>query len=211
MDYHHAGDIEGAETARLGQAGVTPAAYDFSAPLLTTSIATGGEGEASRLLSENNNEEPPTPLPPVPATILFIVMFLPLIIILGSLSALALSKQDPLGFSFLAFLLLVSLAPCGLGIALLVRVCFFSFQITLHYPFPIPKNGTVELTDPNNPDGNNGPRNTQLFLPHGHRSKKASSSSAWTSELPSAQLEPPGFLSDLLRYGMDLGIFKNGC
>ncbi|KAH7228390.1 hypothetical protein B0J15DRAFT_506599 [Fusarium solani] len=122
MDYQHTGDIESAETARLAQAGVTPTANDSSTPLLTTSILTSGEVEASQPLPTNNKEEPPTPLPPVPATILFIVMFLPFIIILGSLPALALSKQDPLGFSFLAFLLLFSLVPCGLGIAFLMGV-----------------------------------------------------------------------------------------
>ena len=133
MDYQHTGDIEDPETARLAWAGVTPAANDPSTRLLVTSIPTGGgEGGASQPLSANNNdEEPLTPLPPVPATILFIVTFLPVFIIFGSLWALgAFSKQDPLGFSLLALLLLFSLVPCGLGIAVLVRVCS---------PFQFPK------------------------------------------------------------------------
>ncbi len=126
MDYQHTGDIEGAETARLAWVGVTQAANDPSTRLLNTSIPTGGgEGGASQPLSANNNndddEEPLTPLPPVPATILFIVTFLPVFIIFSSLWALgAFSEQDPLGFSFLALLLLFSLVPCTLGIAVLV-------------------------------------------------------------------------------------------
>src|SRR5690349_21101885 len=99
MDYQDTGGSEGAARA---QADFTSAASGSSTPLLSASIATGGEGEASQPLSANINEELPTPLPPVPATILFIVMFLPLIIILGSLWAFARSKQDPLGFSVLA-------------------------------------------------------------------------------------------------------------
>jgi len=134
-DYQRTGDIEDAETARLAWAGATPAANDPSTRLLITSIPTGGGGEggASQPLSANNNndEEPLTPLPPVPATILFIVTFLPVCMIFGSLWVLgAFSNQDPLGFSFLALLLLFSLVPCGLGIAVLVRVCS---------PFQFPK------------------------------------------------------------------------
>ncbi|KAH7176163.1 hypothetical protein EDB81DRAFT_33108 [Dactylonectria macrodidyma] len=121
MDYQHAGDTEGAKTARLNHAGITPAAIDSSTPLLTTSVPTGGEGEVSQPLLTNNNEEPPTPLPLVPAIILFIVAFLPFIII-GSVLALVYSEQDPLGFSFLALFLLSSLVPCCLGIAFLAGI-----------------------------------------------------------------------------------------
>src|SRR5690348_476289 len=112
MGYQHTGDIEEAETARLGRAVVTPAANDSSTPLLTASLlSTGGEREAPQLFPTNKTEEPSLAFPPVPTIILAIVMLLPSSIILGSLVALALSKRDPLGFSFLALLLLVSLVP----------------------------------------------------------------------------------------------------
>lgn len=159
MDYQDTGGSEGAARALTE---FTSAASGSSTPLLSASIATGGEGEASQPLSANINEEPPTPLPPVPATILFIVMFLPLIIILGSLWAFARSKQDPLGFSVLAVHLLFSLGPCGLGVAFLARVLYFPLQITPPPP-RTPFHGTLELTNPNNQDGNNRPCDTKVF------------------------------------------------
>jgi hypothetical protein len=129
MDYRHTGDIEDIERARLAQAGVTSAANDYvppsynsTTPLLSTSIPNGGGEDPAQQQTTSSSEEEPPFLGVWPALILFFFMMLPLFIIIGSWPALIVTGVDPLGFSFLAFLLLFSLVPSAIGILILVRV-----------------------------------------------------------------------------------------
>jgi hypothetical protein len=139
MDSRHAGDIEGVdiESARLAQAGVKaavnndtlaqetiygPPSYDSSTPLLGTPMPNGDGGESSQQRAASGSESaPPPPNALRNAFILLTILFLPFIMIMGSWVTLVALDIDPLGFSFLAFLLLVSLVLSALVIALLVR------------------------------------------------------------------------------------------
>lgn len=146
MDDQRIGDIDEVERGQLSQEDATPAAHDHL-------LAPG---------KQQSHEDTPTRLPVMSVIILGILMFLPLLIIVFSFPGLISSGQDPLGFSFLAFLLLFSLVPCGLGITLFVRI---SPPSTTHGP-PFSQNWSL-LTNTHNLDGNIYPDNTELLCLHG--------------------------------------------
>ena len=143
MDYRHTGDIDHVESARLAQAGVTPAvngdmltpetrqSYESSTPLLSTLTPNSNDVEASQPQAPSSSDEEPPFIGIWPAVIVFVAVMLPPFIVILSFPILIGSGKDPLGFSFLAFLLLFSLVPCGLGIVFLVRVCSFHLQVII--------------------------------------------------------------------------------
>ena len=120
MDDQRIGDIDEVERGQLSQEDATPATHDHL-------FAPG---------KQQSHENTPTPLPVISVIILSILMVLPLLITFLSFPVLISSGQDPLGFSLLAFLLFVSLVPCGLGITLFVRI---SPPSTTHGPPLSPK------------------------------------------------------------------------
>lgn len=82
--------------------------------------------DSSPLLLNDGNDKPLLPeehLPPLWVRLIFFaIMMIPFIIIPGSCVVLIVTDVDPLGFSFLAFLLLFSLVPSLLAITLLVSI-----------------------------------------------------------------------------------------
>jgi hypothetical protein len=137
MDYGHTSDIE--ESALAAQAGAkmavndhmptqetlyAPPLYDSSMPLLGTVMPNGDGGEQSQQRATSSSEEEPPPPPNAlrNGLILLAILLLPFFIIIGSMVALMVSEIDPLGFSFLAFLLLFSLVLSALTTLFLVRI-----------------------------------------------------------------------------------------
>lgn len=130
MDYGRTGDIE---DARLAQAGVVTAGnehnlcaqeapYGSSTPLLSTSIPNGDDSGPAEQQDTSSSEPQPIPHALAKGLFLFFISMLPFIIIMASWIYLETSEIDPLGFSFLSFLLIFSLAVSGIAIALLVRI-----------------------------------------------------------------------------------------
>jgi hypothetical protein len=130
MDYGRTDDIE---DARLAQAGVVAVAndqnmraqetpYGTSTPLLSTSISNGDGGGPAEQQGTNSSELQSLPHALLKGLFLFFIGMLPFIIIMASWIYLITSEIDPLGFSFLSFLLLVSLAVSAIAIALLVCI-----------------------------------------------------------------------------------------
>lgn len=139
MDHGHTGDVEKVdrESARPAQAGVkaavdddvleqetlhAPPSYDPSTHLLGSSMPNGDDGDPSQQRATSSSEEDRRPFPTWVAIILLVISQSPLVIIIGSVVALQASGMDPLGFSFLAFLLLFSLVFSAFAIVLLVRI-----------------------------------------------------------------------------------------
>jgi hypothetical protein len=130
MDY---GRTDGIEDARLAQTGVVAAAndqnmraqemrYGTSTPFLSTSISNGDDSSPAEQQGTNSSELQPIPHALLKALFLFFIGMLPFIIIITSWIYLITSEIDPLGFSLLSFLLLVSLAVSVIAIALLVCI-----------------------------------------------------------------------------------------
>jgi hypothetical protein len=130
MDYGRTGDIE---DARLAQAGVAAAGnehnlraeealFGTSTSLLSTSISNGDDSGPAEQQDTSSSEPQPIPHALAKGLFLFFISLLPFIIILASWIYLVTSDIDPLGLSFLSFLLIFSLAVSAITIALLVRI-----------------------------------------------------------------------------------------
>lgn len=128
MDYRRIGDVE------EGQVGVMAATndqnmraqeppYDASTPLLSTTISNGDDGGRAEQQGTDNSElQERSPKSFLQGLSLFLVSMLPLIIIIGAWIYLSKTDKDPLGFSFISFMLLMSLFYSALAIVLLVCI-----------------------------------------------------------------------------------------
>jgi hypothetical protein len=107
----------------LAQEALPPPSYDASEPLLATSAADGEDGEPSQQPATASSKEEP-PFLPVWLAVIFVVLTIgPFVAPIGLMVFLSTSGRDPLGFSFLAYLMAFALLISVVLVTVTVCIC----------------------------------------------------------------------------------------
>jgi hypothetical protein len=100
-----------------------PPSYDASEPLLATSAADDEDGEPSQQPATASSKEE-RPFLPVWLAVIFVVLTIgPFVAPIGIMAFLSTSGRDPLGFSFLSYLMTFALLISVVLVSVTVCIC----------------------------------------------------------------------------------------